>query len=81
MVEHSLAISIAFLSFSAPLTASIVMRGRNGKAENNGHTNGYTNGKYVTTREYDAYKKDLGDRFSGLEKVVNELNNFVRSRL
>jgi hypothetical protein len=69
-----IAIALTFISFSAPITASIVMRGRNG----NGNV---TNGKYVTTREYDSFKAELGDQFTKFEGKIDSLHNYVKSRL
>jgi hypothetical protein len=71
-MDYALAIAIAFMSFSAPITASIVARSRNG--------NGHNNGKYVTTREYDGFKTDLGDRLCGIENELNNLCTLLKSR-
>ena len=66
-------VSLALLAFSAPITASIIIF-RPAKKEQ-------PNGKYVMTREYDAFKHDLYARLGSLEKAFNSLNDFVRSRL
>lgn len=72
LTDHSLAIAITFISFSAPITASIIMRGRNVSG---------VNGKYVTTREFDSFKAELGDRFTAFEGKIDSLHNYVKSRL
>lgn len=66
-------IAIALLAFSAPITAGIIVFRPEKKEQ--------PNGKYVTTREYDAFKSDLSARLDALEKELHDMNNFVRSRL
>ena len=72
--EIAITASIAFLSISAPATAAIFARGRSGKPVD-------LNGKYVQTREYDAFKADLKDRLDGLDRKVDGLFDYVKSRL
>jgi hypothetical protein len=64
-------IAIAMLSGSIPLTAAIIklVPKRDGG-----------NGKHVSTREYDAFKYDLGDRLERIENGIDDLSSFVRSR-
>lgn len=64
-------ISLALLAFSAPITAGIFVF----RPQRNG------NGKYLTTREHDSFKADMGDRFTSIEGKIDGLSNYVKSRL
>ena len=74
--EIAISVSIAFLSISAPATAAIFARGRRSEQKPPD-----LNGKYVQTREYDAFKADLKDRLDGLDRKVDGLFDYVKSRL
>ena len=71
MIDMPVALSI--LGVCGTITAAILkcVPKRNGKV----------NGYYVTTREYDAYKRDLGDSLVEIKTKLNSLDNYVRSKL
>lgn len=59
--------SIALIALSAPITAAI-MRFKNGKK----------NGQYVTTREYDLNKVDLGDKLGCIDSKLRDMNTRIQ---
>lgn len=67
-----LPIAIAFLSFSAPITAAIVKFVPK---------KGGDSGKYVTYREYAAATRVMHDRFDELKEDIRELSGYVKSRI
>ena len=70
--EIALTVSIAFLSVSAPATAAIFSRGRKPVD---------LNGKYVQRPEYEAYKNDTKDRLTRIEKVQDQMFDYIQSQL
>jgi len=67
-------VSLALLAFAAPVTAAVF---KFCPAWNK--PDGFY--KYVSLREYDAFKVDVGRRLDEIRTDLRELNNFLRSRL
>lgn len=58
-----LPVSISLLAFSAPITAAIITKKKNG---------------CVQIREYDAFKREIGDQITGINGKLDTLIMLVQ---
>lgn len=56
--------SIALIALSAPITAAVLRYRKNGK--------------YVTTREFDSHKSNLGDKLVGIDGKLSAINTRIQ---
>lgn len=64
-------VALALIAASPPLTAAILRFRRVNGGE----------GKYVTVREFDAHRADLGDTLVEIRASMRELEQLIKSHL